>query len=147
MKFRGYEIASETIFGPMQCFSEARQQSFTCTLSAYCITQNWFQPSGRLLTLQPHAPFGDETCKTIIVHLKEWKVIGRKTQIFFALFGASSEISTCHLCGWGPCMSICRAKALIGDAKHAMGEGKSGPVETGLTGSVTTALPKEKCFK
>ena len=28
-KFRGYEIASETKFGPIQCFSEARQQSFT----------------------------------------------------------------------------------------------------------------------
>ena len=29
-KFRGYEIASETIFEPKQCFSEARRQSFTC---------------------------------------------------------------------------------------------------------------------
>ena len=34
LKFRGYEIASETIFGPIRCFSEARRQSFTCTLSA-----------------------------------------------------------------------------------------------------------------
>ena len=29
---------------------------------------------------------------------------------------------------------------LFGDAKQAMGEGKSGPVETGLTGPVATAL-------
>ena len=29
-EFRGYEIASETIFGPKWCFSEARQQSLTC---------------------------------------------------------------------------------------------------------------------
>ena len=30
--------------------------------------------------------------------------------------------------------------ALIGDAKQAMGEGKSGPVETKLFGPVATAL-------
>ena len=33
LEFRGYEIASiksEIIFGLMQCFSEARRQSFTC---------------------------------------------------------------------------------------------------------------------
>ena len=29
-EFRGYEVASETIFGPKRCFSEARRQSFTC---------------------------------------------------------------------------------------------------------------------
>ena len=29
LKFRGYEIASETIFVPMRCFSEASRQSFT----------------------------------------------------------------------------------------------------------------------
>ena len=37
-------------------------------------------------------------------------------------------------------MCVCRALALFGDAKQAMGEGKSGPVETGLTGPVATAL-------
>ena len=37
-------------------------------------------------------------------------------------------------------MGVCRALALFGDAKQAMGEGKSGPVETGLTGPVATAL-------
>ena len=26
----GHEIASETIFGPIRCFSEPRRQSFTC---------------------------------------------------------------------------------------------------------------------
>ena len=30
---------------------------------------------------------------------------------------------------------------LIGNAKQATGEGKSGPVETGLTGLAATALP------
>ena len=38
-------------------------------------------------------------------------------------------------------MGVCRALAYFtGDAKQAMGEGKSGPVETGLTGPVATAL-------
>ena len=34
-----------------------------------------------------------------------------------------------------------RPMALIGDAKQAMGEGKSGPIETGLTGRVATYNP------
>ena len=33
-------------------------------------------------------------------------------------------------------MGVRRALALFGNAKQAMGEGKSGPVETGLTGPV-----------
>ena len=37
-------------------------------------------------------------------------------------------------------MGVRRALALFGDAKQATGEGKSGPVETGLTGPVATAL-------
>jgi len=37
-------------------------------------------------------------------------------------------------------MGIHRVMALIGDANRAMGEGKSGPVETGLTGPAATAL-------
>ena len=32
LEFRGYEIASETIFGPKRCFLEARRQSFTTLL-------------------------------------------------------------------------------------------------------------------
>ena len=38
-------------------------------------------------------------------------------------------------------MGVCRALALFGDAKQVMGEEESGPVETGLTGPVATALP------
>ena len=30
LEIKGYEIGSETTFGPKQCFSEARRQSFTC---------------------------------------------------------------------------------------------------------------------
>ena len=39
-------------------------------------------------------------------------------------------------------MGVHLALALSSDAKQAMGEGKSGPVETGLTGLVATALYK-----
>ena len=37
-------------------------------------------------------------------------------------------------------MGVRQAMALIGNARQAMSEGKSGPVETGLTGPVATAL-------
>ena len=66
------EASSETIFGPKQSISEARQQSFTCK-NIYAVLHT---------------------------------------------------------------MVVCQALALFGDA---MGEGKSGPVETGLTGLVATA--------
>ena len=39
-----------------------------------------------------------------------------------------------------PCMGIQWALALICDAKDALSEGKSGPVETGLTGPASMAL-------
>ena len=42
-------------------------------------------------------------------------------------------------------MGVRRAKALIGNARQATSEGKSGPVETGLTGSAATALYNEIC--
>ena len=38
------------------------------------------------------------------------------------------------------CQGCLQALALFGDAKLAMAEGESGPVETGLTGPVATAL-------
>ena len=59
---------------------------------------------------------------------------------FFALFAAISQASTRHLRAWGPCVGVRRATALIGDTKQATSEGKSGPVETGLTGPAATAL-------
>ena len=55
-------------------------------------------------------------------------------------FAATSQASTCHLCGWEPCVGVRRAMALIGNAKQATSEGKSGPVETGLTGPAATAM-------
>ena len=65
---------------------------------------------------------------------KDRKVVGRKTQkSFCAQLAAISQVLTCHLCAWGPRVGVHRAVALIGHAKQAMGEGKSGPVETGIT--------------
>ena len=74
--------------------------------------------------------------------LEERKVVGRKTRkSFFALFAAGiSQVSTCHLNVWEACVGVHRAMAPIGDAKQATGEGKSRPVETGLTGRAATAL-------
>ena len=43
-------------------------------------------------------------------------------------------------------MDVHRPLTLIGDAKQAMGEGKSGPVETRLTGPVAMALQLAVCI-
>ena len=54
-----------------------------------------------------------------------------------------TAISHCHLPtqhAWSPCVGIHQVMALIGDAKQAMSEGKSGLVETGLTWLVSMAL-------
>ena len=40
------------------------------------------------------------------------------------------------------CVGVRRTLAQFGDAKQAMSEGKSDPVETGLTGPAATALRK-----
>ena len=89
----------------------------------------WFRLSGRSLISQA-TPFADrsfgrtENC---------WKTVFRTVR---------SHLVLC--CNMSPrsvrTMGVCRALALFGDAKQAMGEGKSGPVETGLTGPVATAL-------
>ena len=71
----------------------------------------------------------------LIFHLE---IVERKTgESFFTLFEAI--VSTCHLCACGPCVSVCQA-TLIGDTKKAMSDGKSGPVETELTGLAATTL-------
>ena len=68
-EFRGYEMASqiistfETTFGPIRCFSEARQPRFTCMnvyLSAHCVVQHWFWFSD---IVSQATPFADETRK------------------------------------------------------------------------------------
>ena len=56
------------------------------------------------------------------------------------LFAAISHVSTWYLCASGRCMGVHRAMGLIGKARQAMSGGKSGPVETRLTGPAATAL-------
>ena len=62
---------------------------------------------------------------------------GRLERVFFTLFAAISQVSTCHLCAL---RGHHGAMALIGDTKQATGEGKSGPVETKLTGPAAMTL-------
>ena len=57
-----------------------------------------------------------------------------------ALLTAIMQVSTWYLCAWGRCVGVRRAMAIIGGARQASSEGKSGPVETGLTGPAATAL-------
>ena len=57
-----------------------------------------------------------------------------------ALFAAISQVSTWYLCAAVRCVGIRQAMTLIGNARQATGEGKSGPVETGLNGPAATAL-------
>ena len=80
--------------------------------------EHWFRLSNHLLISQA-TPFAGDAYA--------WK------NGLLRLFAAISQVSTCHLCAWGPCMGVRRAMALFGDAKQATGEGKSGLVETGLT--------------
>ena len=51
----GHASQKNCLFGPKWCFSEARQQSFTCMsiyFSAYCAVQHWFWLFDRLLISQ-----------------------------------------------------------------------------------------------
>ena len=50
------------------------------------------------------------------------------------------QVSTIYLCGWGHYMGVCQAMTLIGDPRQATSEGKSGLVETGVTGPAAKAL-------
>ena len=67
-----------------------------------------------------------------------WKEDLRNSSV--TLFVAISQVLTWYLCASGRCMGVCRAMALIGNARQAMSEGKSGLVEAGLTGPAATAL-------
>ena len=85
--------------------------------------------------------FADEACKTIIFHWKNGKLL-EDPEFFFlhCMFAAISQVSTYHLCAWGPCVGVSRAMALVSNDKQARGKGKGGLVETGLTGLVAMAL-------
>ena len=72
LDFRGYEIASETIYGPIRCSSEDRRQRFTCmniypfcTLRRRVYSSYLFRPSNCSLISQA-TPFANEACETVI---------------------------------------------------------------------------------
>ena len=55
LEFRGYEVASETTFGPKRCFSEARQQSFKCmNIYPFCPLYHIAPISAFRLSHKPH---------------------------------------------------------------------------------------------
>ena len=90
------------------------------------------------LLISQATPFTDEACDTTTWKMETcWK---EDSEEFFALFAVILQVSTCHLCAWGHCVSVCWAMMLIGNAKQATGGGKSGVVETGLTGLVAMVL-------
>ena len=77
-KFRGYEIASETIFEPIRCFSEARRQSFrefhmNAILSIGSFT-NGVQ-SSLLIGRKPH-PSQANFARLIVTTESCWKTCG-----------------------------------------------------------------------
>ena len=80
-------------------------------------------------------PFACETKRSVE---SCWKEDSQNSSV--ALFAAISQVSTRYLCGSGCCMGVRLAMALIDDARQATSEGKSGPVETRLTGPAATAL-------
>ena len=107
---------------------------------ACCVVQDWFQLPNLLLISQA-TPLVDEACKTN--RLEEGQVVWRKTSIHtvhshLASFNMSPP--DIRHCVCGPFIGVCRTMALIGDTKQAMSEGKSGLVETGLTGLAARAL-------
>ena len=85
----------------------ARRQNFMCMK---ILVQHWFRLSDRSLISQA-TPFTDEACETTIVCYEERKVVRRKTRkSSFALFTAILQVSRCQVCGWGPCVGVCRAQ-------------------------------------
>ena len=76
-------------------------------------------------------PFAGEACETkhLVARMEScWKEDSRNSSV--TLFTAISQVSTRYLCGSGRCVGVHLAMALIDDARQAMSEGKSGPVET-----------------
>ena len=119
------------------------------TLGNYPVSFCVQLPNSSLTSLATLA-FADEGCETNRL-LDEQKLLGGRLRDFFFFFCtvcshlASFNIwcVTCQHCThWHAWASHMQAMVLIGDAKQAMsvGERKSGPGETGLTGPAATAL-------
>ena len=87
----------------------------------------WFRLSDRSLISQA----------TQIVQLEERKIVGR---LGLSHCSQPSRIMLQHVTTLCACHGRLPSIGLFSDTKQAMGEGKSGPVETRLTGPVATAL-------
>ena len=116
-KFRGYAIASETIFVPIQCLSEVREQSFTgmpfCPLCRTPLVSAF--RSSSLIGRKPHPPFAGEACETnhSLVRTEScWKEDSRNSSV--ALFAAISQVSTWYLYALVRCVGVSRAMAVPG---------------------------------
>ena len=125
---------------------EARRQSFTCmNIYPFC-------PLRHIALVSAFRSFANLTSHTLpasqIVRLEERKIVGRLglshcSQPSRIMLQHVTTLCMCHgrLPSIGP---IWRRQASHGhNIIYAMGEGKSGPVETGLTGPVATALNSE----
>ena len=88
LEFRGYEIASETIFGPKRCFSEARRQS-SIRMNSYPFCPLRQIAAFHSLISQAIYPSQMRLVR-LIVRLEEQKVVGRLGRDSFALFAAIS---------------------------------------------------------
>ena len=71
------------------------------TLSVDCVIQQQFGFPIIRLSRKSHP--SQMRLLRLIVRLEEWKVVGRKTwKKSFAWFAAILQVSTRHLCAWGP---------------------------------------------
>ena len=77
-------------------------------------------------------PFADEACETIIIHLEEWKGVGRVMSHCLQPSRKLQHMSPACLRALCGC-SLSNDANWRRETKQATGEGKSGPVETGLT--------------
>ena len=109
LEFKGYEVASETIFGPKRCFSEARRQSFTCmNIYPFCplrhIALHGFDFP---IVRQSHKPHPSQ-----IVRLEEQKIVGR---LGLSHCSQPSRIMLQHVTTLCAChgMGVCRALAYL----------------------------------
>ena len=86
-------------------------------------------------------PFVGEACETNHSQVRTESCCEKQSpNSSVTLLAAIMQVSTWLLCAWGHRVGVRRAMVLIGDARQATSEGKSGPVETGLTGPAGTAL-------
>ena len=136
-----YEIAFETIFGPETMLLGGQTTEFymhECLPFLHIALHN--TGFGFPIIHKSHKPHPLQMrFERLIVRLEEWKVVGRLGRDSFALFAAILQVLSFNM---SPCCvhGHCRALALISNAKQAMGERKSGPVETRLTGPAARAL-------